>query len=215
MNALTFGTKASYEASLVAHNAKYGTAYTAEQGRMILEAQRKLTQDAAVMIRTAPASDKAVEYMVVLWLERSDKATAEQVRAWGQQQTRETVSAKIDWLKAQPKLARLLGAYPDVPAGRYAVTGDEGHTVFVKVDRPTEGQYKGRTFVAIQAGDDLHKAFGVTSLGLLRKIVADGPKAASIRYGRELGECGRCGRTLTDEASRAAGIGPVCASKSW
>ncbi|MES2342166.1 MAG: DUF6011 domain-containing protein [Pseudomonadota bacterium] len=28
-----------------------------------------------------------------------------------------------------------------------------------------------------------------------------------------MGECGRCGRTLTDEASRAAGIGPVCASK--
>jgi uncharacterized protein DUF6011 len=34
-----------------------------------------------------------------------------------------------------------------------------------------------------------------------------------VRYGQELGECGHCGRTLTDEASRAAGIGPVCASK--
>jgi len=29
-------------------------------------------------------------------------------------------------------------------------------------------------------------------------------------YGTELGECGVCGRTLTDEKSRAYGIGPVC-----
>ena len=32
-------------------------------------------------------------------------------------------------------------------------------------------------------------------------------------YGREIGKCGRCGRHLTDEVSRALGLGPECASK--
>lgn len=35
-------------------------------------------------------------------------------------------------------------------------------------------------------------------------------KAAVTRYGQELGHCGSCGRHLTDETSRAIGIGPEC-----
>lgn len=52
-------------------------------------------------------------------------------------------------------------------------------------------------------------------LAVGRKIAAD-PKSAMLRYGQELGECGHCGRTLTNDESRAAGIGPVCARrKGW
>jgi hypothetical protein len=36
---------------------------------------------------------------------------------------------------------------------------------------------------------------------------------AQARYGRELGVCGKCGRHLTDEASRARGLGSECAKK--
>lgn len=36
---------------------------------------------------------------------------------------------------------------------------------------------------------------------------------AQALYGQELGVCGACGRHLTDEASRARGLGPECASK--
>jgi hypothetical protein len=36
---------------------------------------------------------------------------------------------------------------------------------------------------------------------------------AMALYGQELGYCGRCGRHLTDESSRAAGLGPVCAGE--
>ena len=36
---------------------------------------------------------------------------------------------------------------------------------------------------------------------------------ALAAYGREIGRCGRCHRSLTDEGSRAAGLGPECASK--
>lgn len=34
-----------------------------------------------------------------------------------------------------------------------------------------------------------------------------------IAFGREIGECARCGKHLTDEDSRDAGIGPECARK--
>jgi hypothetical protein len=37
--------------------------------------------------------------------------------------------------------------------------------------------------------------------------------AAAVLYGREIGVCCLCQRTLTDEASRAAGIGPDCAKR--
>jgi hypothetical protein len=33
---------------------------------------------------------------------------------------------------------------------------------------------------------------------------------AMALFGREIGRCGICGRSLTDEVSRACGIGPVC-----
>lgn len=39
------------------------------------------------------------------------------------------------------------------------------------------------------------------------------PKDALVRYGRELGSCGLCGRTLVDPVSIEAGIGPICAEK--
>ena len=46
-----------------------------------------------------------------------------------------------------------------------------------------------------------------------RQAVLDGIAAdadALARFGQELGICGNCGRDLTDEESRALGIGPVC-----
>lgn len=35
-------------------------------------------------------------------------------------------------------------------------------------------------------------------------------RAAKVLFGQEIGRCGVCGKTLTDETSRAYGIGPVC-----
>lgn len=39
------------------------------------------------------------------------------------------------------------------------------------------------------------------------------PKAAAIAYGFQTGSCSCCGRELSDPASIALGIGPVCATK--
>lgn len=105
-------------------------------------------------------------------------------------------------------------AVATVPAGRYAVTGEDGATKFYRVDRPTEGKWKGYTFVEVQAGDELHNLRGRAARdGVLRKIAEAGVQAAMERYGREIGACGHCGRTLTNEDSRERGIGPICAGK--
>jgi hypothetical protein len=50
-------------------------------------------------------------------------------------------------------------------------------------------------------------------VAIAEKIIAAGPVEAMIRYGLELGSCGHCGRPLTNDVSRAAGIGPVCVKK--
>lgn len=174
-------------------------------------------QNAPVAPAVRVATEGRIAFLVKLSAERYPAVTEASIRAWAQTVDYPVVAAKIDALLAMPKPK--LDGYGEVaaqvPAGRYAVTGDNGQTVFLRVDKPTDGRWAGRTFVAVQAGDELHKAYGAPALGLLRKIVADTPEAACIRYGHELGECGRCGRTLTDEASRAAGIGPVCVSKGW
>lgn len=199
-------------------------------GQAILAAQRELTRSRLTGIEgvarepqsrvffDAP-SDKAVEYLVSLWMERSTKATADEVRTWARQQDRRVVSDKIDWLKTQPKLQQVPASAGrslerhNVPAGRYAVTGNADQTVFVKVDRPTEGQWAGRIFVKIQAGDDLHRTSRDVADALLAKIAAAGVQESMLRYGREIGSCGHCGRTLTNEESRADGIGPHCRRK--
>ena len=106
-----------------------------------------------------------------------------------------------------------------VPAGRYAVEVD-GVYKFFRIDGPTEGKWAGWRFVKIQASDELHRlgsqrpgsAYQGKMVDALREVAAD-PRAASVAYGRELGRCGVCGRTLTDADSIAAGIGPVCAGR--
>ena len=60
------------------------------------------------------------------------------------------------------------------------------------------------------AGPDRRLSTDVVEV--LRSAAAD-PLSAAVRYGRETGSCSCCGRELTDPASIAAGIGPVCAEK--
>lgn len=90
------------------------------------------------------------------------------------------------------------------PVGRYALDTADG-TRFYLAD--TEGFF-------VQAGDDFHPVAPSAAKVLIEQIAAD-PEAASRLYGREIGKCGRCNRTLTDAVSRAQGIGPVCSSKGW
>jgi hypothetical protein len=125
------------------------------------------------------------------------------------------VSLYIAALVGRPVKVAVAKAAPavevEVPQGRYALVSD-GEVKFYQVQRPTEGQWTGRTFVKIQASDDTYPVVGAAATKVLSRIAAD-VKDASTRYGQEIGSCGVCGRTLTDEASRAYGVGPVCRSK--
>lgn len=138
--------------------------------------------------------------------------------------TQREVSANIDRLKAagvSPYRAPAATATPaapavDVPAGRYAVATEDGATnalAFYKVDRPTEGRWAGYTFVKLIVSDDEQRLSRAASQAVLAKIAEAGPAEASALYGHEIGSCGVCGRTLTNDESRARGIGPVCQAR--
>lgn len=126
-------------------------------------------------------------------------------------------SAKIT--KAQATLAALQAASPapapavkvEVASGRYALV-NEGVVKFYEVNNVTEGKWAGYTFVNAQASDDFYKVGREASARILAEIAQD-PQTAMKLYGHSLGKCGHCGRTLTDETSRANGIGPVCNKK--
>jgi uncharacterized protein DUF6011 len=98
-----------------------------------------------------------------------------------------------------------------VDAGRYAIM-DNGVLKFYRVTKG-KGRWAGRTFVDVQASDDFHPIRDRAHRDAILVAIADAPMQAMVRYGHELGVCGKCGRTLTDESSRAAGIGPVCSSR--
>jgi hypothetical protein len=101
---------------------------------------------------------------------------------------------------------------PDVPAGRYAIEV-EGVLKFYHVDKPTDGRWTGYTFVSVRASDTKYPVRGMDQKrAVLNAIIAAGVQQATERFGRELGICGICGRSLTDDESRARGIGPICAA---
>jgi hypothetical protein len=99
----------------------------------------------------------------------------------------------------------------DVPAGRYAIV-EEGVTKFYRVSKG-KNQWAGRTFVNAQASDEQYPVRNPVKVVMILAAISEDLAGAATRYGLELGRCYRCGRTLTDETSRALGIGPECRKK--
>lgn len=125
-----------------------------------------------------------------------------------------TASAFIEYLFTLPMKARKHSADTVIPEGRYAVEIDIEGLIFVKVDHGT-GSWDGYTFVTRQVGSDfvrVNRRVADAAQAQIRKV---GFKESAIRYGLELGHCARCGRELTNDESREAGIGPICAGKDW
>lgn len=100
-----------------------------------------------------------------------------------------------------------------IPNGHYAITFSNDVTRFFKVSSPSKGKWAGRTFLDIQAGDDYFPVRDAVKRSIVLGQIALDPMAASAAYGRLIGSCGVCSRTLTNPQSIAAGIGPVCAEK--
>jgi len=134
--------------------------------------------------------------------------------------SRAKASELIDWCLKRPDKEEVQyqgdnlanrAELPDVPAGRYAVENEEGILRFYSVQRPKQGKWAGWTFVNVWASDEQHPIKGMAAKRqILEKIRYDGIQQAAERFGREIGSCAICGRTLTDPTSISIGIGPVC-----
>lgn len=112
-----------------------------------------------------------------------------------------------------------------IPEGCYALdsapdAAGKTHTVFWILDKPASGRWAGWAFLKVQQGPSEGRFASIrpdylatpACASVLSRIAAD-PLAASRRYGRELGRCGVCSAPLTNEESRAEGIGPICKAK--
>ena len=101
--------------------------------------------------------------------------------------------------------------FHDVPDGYYAVDTNAGHLGFYRV---TTWKDSGRRKVQVQAGPNWHLMRGASSAdGVLAKVRLDTPPIAGKRYADELDHCYRCNLALTNEESRAVGMGRTCRSK--
>jgi Family of unknown function (DUF6011) len=126
-------------------------------------------------------------------------------------------SELIEWFRKQPD--KPLGSDTstgDVPDGYYALRGVEGHKndiSFFRLRSPGPmSNWHGRQFVDQVVGHG--KRYPVKEKATRDKIYnlirEQGINEARQLYGQEIGQCGRCGRELTDDTSRARGIGPDC-----
>lgn len=131
------------------------------------------------------------------------------------QQASEVIGNLLEQKRNAPKPAAPAKAdSPEVPAGRYALTNeDDGQVYFFKVEHGKAGtRWEGYTFVKRQSSDDLYPVKDATKRNNVLKLIAADVPAAMALYGKEIGRCGHCHKTLTSEW-RERGIGPVCARK--
>lgn len=131
--------------------------------------------------------------------------------------TRVKAHKSIEWLLRQPKVAVPVKApvarsQYDVPDGRYAIdpvsNDSKNQTVFYRI-----AHNRGYTNVSRYSSDSEIRLGRTDAQSVMRRIQEAGVHDALLRYGREIGRCGHCGKALTDESSRALGLGPICASK--
>ena len=118
----------------------------------------------------------------------------------------------LNCIRAEVLRAQDVGDQVMVADGRYAIAID-GKLRFFRVNTPTEGRWANMTFVNEVFGGGRREPVRNRQF---RQTVLQARSAdpdALARYGQELGEGGGGGRELTDEQSRAIGIGPVCREK--
>lgn len=142
------------------------------------------------------------------WYELSPKQTAAILRCKAREEAPRTTRGSGVDISSLPTGTRY-----------YAVPNSEDKLTFFRVDHVDEpGTWLGWLFVHQVVGGSAPMRIGKQRPGdtyegqwsaLLQKIVDD-PQSAMQTYGREIGRCGMCGKTLTDELSRERGIGPVC-----
>jgi hypothetical protein len=177
-----------------------------------------------------PASEKSINYLVSLAAKRTPHVAETTIREWAATAGQAEVSKRIDWIKGQPVVAQAPAASngsskrTEEPAdGIYVNKDDDGNQVIFKVYKAVHGS--GRQCVK-RLEHTVHPEGHVLAgnpkgqfvyMGLAAKHLPAEARALTLeeaqKFGKIYGFCGRCGRTLTDDDSIAAGIGPVCAGR--
>lgn len=175
-----------------------------------------------------PATPRQRELITKLDGEKDTaKLPTEQVDTWmnfvdGKTIGKREASALIDAMIKLPSkdgaAAKPREVPPDVPAGRYALVGDDGVVRFYKVDRPTEGKWSGYVFVKMLVGgvgdwQEYPVKGGDRRMVVLRLIEKAGVRESAALFGMKAKHCGSCMSPLSQLQSRAAGYGAHCASK--
>lgn len=197
---------------------------TAAEARACQGAPAKQPATVGAAGTTAPApgtlSSKQQGFIARLATER-DTTGEEEFLAAAKEGTlgRADASAVIDRLLKAAKVQAKATAptnLPDVPEGHYAIPSTTGNNDldFFRVDRPTDGKWAGYTFLKRVVGGkpDLPVARAQRA-EVLQRIVDTGIYASRKQYADAIGRCYACNRHLTDETSRALGIGPECRKK--
>ena len=118
--------------------------------------------------------------------------------------TFDQASALITELRVAPRAKK---AAHGITEGRYAYSTDGGTTAdHYRVRRD------GKIVVWTAGGEWPYTGKGLNEA--LTWIKANQREAAAL-FGQLTETCGRCGRDLSDDDSRARGLGPVCATKGW
>lgn len=121
------------------------------------------------------------------------------------------ISLRDDYRAKAPKAAPAKAV--EVADGHYALVSDDGTVKFYKVSNGAEGsRWEGYTFVDAVASDDLYPIKNRKNRDEILSLIAAAPLDAMKLYGREIGVCGHCGKTLTSDW-RKVGIGPICSTK--
>lgn len=163
-----------------------------------------------------PASEKQVAFIQRLTDERypGSDTTPDFLRATVAR-TKAEASATIEKLLAMPKATPATHpdskvVHSDAPEGMHKF-GDE----ILKVQVAVHGSGKKYAKRLVPGEGFGAKATFVYAPGMVGKLSADTLMTLeeAKAWGALYGSCCKCGRTLTDEGSIEAGIGPVCASK--
>lgn len=158
-----------------------------------------------------PATGRQIEYISGLMEQKGITLNADILL----KRSRLTKGKAGNWiakLRQMPTVEATRRAYwPGVPDGYYAIEDRTGVIKFYRVSTGGKGtKWEGHRFLQVQASDSLYPLKNKDAREAVFSVIAQDARAASVRYGKELGRCGVCRRTLTDPDSIADGIGPVC-----